>query len=35
MEEEEIVVLLTQATVEKKIPVVPEAVYVIEVLLKF
>lgn len=31
MEEEEISVLLAQDTVEKKIPVIPEAVYIIEV----
>lgn len=32
MKEEEIPVLFSQAIVEKKIPVAPEAVYVIEVL---
>lgn len=32
MKEEEIPVLFSQAIVEKKIPVTPEAVYVIEVL---
>lgn len=35
MEEEEIPVLLTQDTVEKKIPVIPEAVYIIKVSLSF
>lgn len=31
MKEEQIPVLLSQATVEKKTPVIPESVYVIEV----
>lgn len=35
MKEEQIPVLLSQATVEREIPVVPEAVYVIEVLYSF
>lgn len=34
MTEEEIPVLLSQATVQKKIPVLPEAIYVIEVLFR-